>query len=213
MRRNDEERLREVVASRLLEVTARQLFRALGGRVPLDQLRSCAALAVRDIVDRWDGRGRFEAFAAQRLRWAMLRELRREERRELRQSLFLTLSDGPGRALSDGEDRQPPSRGWMREVAVGDRAYRLVYDPEEVPDPTRDIEQDVLRLQARRAVERLPEQEASLIHCHYYRGETLEEMAVRLGVSKSTVCERLGRAMDALRGELCSAKAERVVAP
>lgn len=169
---DDGEASRVVVANRILEILARQLFKALKGRVSLEELRSCGARAVVFVVGRWDGRGRFEAFAAQRIRWFLLRELRRELLRE------------------------------RRAGGMGQRIDLPSSEANQVPDVTQDVELHVLRREARRAVERLPEAEFALIDLYYYRGETMADLALWLGVSKSTVSERLARAMDRLRLEL-----------
>jgi RNA polymerase sigma factor (sigma-70 family) len=217
---------RLLVANRILESVARQLYKAFKGRVELDELRSLGGPAVQDVLCRWDGRGRFEAFATQRIRWAMLRQVRRQALRDQRAGFrhdTAVLSAGedaanrlpddaatPEQATTDSGGR-PSLKELLRQAAVRYTVELSACEVDELPDTSHDVEHDTLRIQARRAAERLPEPFASAVHRYYYRGETMDEMAEGMGVSKSTISERLARAMDRLREELCPVVGAEVV--
>jgi RNA polymerase sigma factor (sigma-70 family) len=78
----------DVTVAAVLEMVARQLHRFFRGGVELAELRSLGAAAATDARRRWDGRGSFEAFAAQRIEWGILRELKRQKRRDRRAALL-----------------------------------------------------------------------------------------------------------------------------
>jgi RNA polymerase sigma factor (sigma-70 family) len=214
-----------VVANRLLEIVARQLHKAFKGRVELAELRSLGAPAVQDVLRRWDGRGRFEPFATERIRWSILREVRRQAMRDRRASFRhdvsgLSAGEDVANALpddplpveaKDGEPGGPTLGALLRKAATVYTVELSVCDPDEVPDAAHDVELDARRMQTRLAAERLPEPFASLVHRYYYRGETVEEMAEGLGMSRSTIFDRLNRAVEKLREELCPDESARVV--
>ncbi|MFO0588687.1 MAG: sigma-70 family RNA polymerase sigma factor [Polyangiaceae bacterium] len=79
---------------------------------------------------------------------------------------------------------------------------RLECDPDDLGDTTLDVERDAERMRVRRAVERLPEPLAEAAHRYYYRGETMEELAAGLGVSRTTVFDRVHGALGRLTAEL-----------
>ncbi len=69
---------RAEVVNHLLDVAARRFFGAFGGTVPVPELRSLGVPGAMEALHKWDGRGQFEAFAMQRIQWAVLRGVRRE---------------------------------------------------------------------------------------------------------------------------------------
>lgn len=213
----------DVVVSRVLETVARQLHRFFKGRVPVPELMSLGAAGATDALARWDGRGTFEPFAAQRIEWAILRELKRQSRRDDRASFRNDV-----RALTAAEDaterrvrRSPPCADegssfvdeLLQDMASGFTVEIMACDPDTVRDAESDVERDAERLRVRRVAKGLPETMADLIHRYYCRGETLEEMAEDLGLQKSTVFDRLNRALDQLRERLSPGDAGAEVVP
>ena len=67
-------------AERLILPVASRLHARLGRGESLDDLCSMGRPAALEAARKWDGRGSFPAFTAQRIKWAILDGVRREQR-------------------------------------------------------------------------------------------------------------------------------------
>lgn len=224
----------DVSVAAVLEMVARQLHRFFRGQVDRSELRSLGAAAATDARRRWDGRGSFEAFAAQRIEWGILRELKRQRRRDRRAGLLdeacalAAAGDaaerqagrdrreraapkseagvgGAGAAESGGADGGSFVKAFLDDMAAGftvEVSAREAVDAVGVADPESNVERDAARMELRDAVCALPGGLGELVERYYYRGETLEEIGEQIEVEKSTVHDRLKRALSMLRERL-----------
>lgn len=187
----------------VLRAVARQVARRLGGKVPLDDLVSHGSAALFDIARGFDpSRARFQAYAAMKLRWAMIDGVRRDGRGFLagRASALLAsqrLSEAtPGPDDASGE---PPTeeayQARLRGVLAGHAAALAVGlasrtpDVAGVPDASENAEERLARAQfgafLRARVQSLPARERALVERHYFGGENFDAIARDLGISKS----------------------------
>jgi RNA polymerase sigma factor (sigma-70 family) len=185
----------------------------------LDDLVGYAGVGAAEALRKWDGRGSFEGFAIQRIRWAILQGIR------------AWLAGRPDGAAHDGErallatetaaesiDQTPEERS-MTPRELSQRAawaYRLELSLAEeearaLADPDQDVEHDSDRLRVRRAIARLPPPEDQVLQRHCYQHESFQEIASALAMSKSTVGDAYARAVRRLQEWL--EQADRAPAP
>lgn len=194
------------IANRLVEALAKTYLQAFGGAVDLDDLRGFAHLGAVEALRKWNGSGVFDAFCAQRIRWSILRLVRRQILRHLPEpqrdeSCALIATERTADAydqILDGAPVSLPStgglmaeslRGYQMELAHADEAVN------EVADPGADVERAVQRGELRRAIEALPSPEDTIVARHVYDGETFSEIGEALAMSRSTVHDLYGRGL------------------
>jgi RNA polymerase sigma factor for flagellar operon FliA len=152
--------------------------------VDRDDVSSAAMIGLIAAVDRYDpARGvPFEAYAAMRIRGAVVDELRRVDER--------------GRA-----DRRPESA----ELAV---SLDVLMESGAHQGPAVDdgvserYEQEDLKTRVQDALGRLPARQREVIARYYGDELTLREAGVRMGVSEARACQLHGRAIQTLRRDL-----------
>jgi len=187
------------IRDRLTETVARQLERRLGRSVPWEELYDMGLPALHAAKTAWNGQGRFEAFAMQRLRWKMLDELRK--RRRDSQSMALAAAELAARRHALTEDQLHRSHAPQRdaELNIDDivdsacASYAIDVAAGEV------VPHDADRMRLRRAVEELPPPEDQVIDRYCYLGQTFEEVASHLGIGESTAMDIHGRAVKRLQ--------------
>lgn len=163
---------------------------ALAGR---DDLESAALLGLIQAIDRFEpDRGvPFEAFAALRIRGAILDELR--------------LTDDRGRAARQREreaDTAPVRLTFSLDALVdAGRAPALAAD--DGMDARHDDED--LRMRVERALHRLSPRQRELLGRYYGEALTLREAGLRMGISEARACQLHGRAIENLRRHLVPA--------
>lgn len=189
-------------ASHLVDFLARVVSRATGYREAAE-LASVGREALVDAARAYDrARGRFEAFAAQRMRWKMIDHVRREGRHRgtRRRAHALAASEVVASAIGD----EPTSGALPTEeaaqgalaTALARHAEALVVGlvlggagPDALPDSGPDPERAVVELRAREvlhaAVAALPERQRTIVERHYFHEERFDHIAESLGVSKS----------------------------
>lgn len=157
--------------------------RAPAGVLGPDDLESAGLLGLIDAVDRFQpDRGvPFEAYAALRIRGAILDELRRADER--------------GRGHGD----LSPSVSLDRLLA---RGYAAFVAPDEI-EGRYDDEDLLMRVEA--ALKCLPPRQRELLARYYGEELTLREAGVRMGISEARACQLHGRAIHNLRRELAVA--------
>jgi RNA polymerase sigma factor for flagellar operon FliA len=149
-----------------------------------DDLASAAMIGLIGAVDRFDPRRGvpFEAYAALRIRGAVVDELRRVDER--------------GRADRRSEETEVAvsldvllEKGMHQGPAVDD-GFNERYDQED------------LRTRVQNALGRLPARQREVIKRYYGDELTLRETGAKMGVSEARACQLHGRAIQSLRREL-----------
>ncbi len=149
-----------------------------------DDAASAAMIGLISAVDRFDPRRGvpFEAYAALRIRGAIVDELRRVDER--------------GRA-----DRRP--EGAELAVSLNDLMERGVHQGPAVDDGfTERYEQEDLKTRVQDALGRLPARQREVIARYYGDELTLREAGAKMGVSEARACQLHGRAIQNLRRDL-----------
>lgn len=212
-------------AERLILPVASRLHARLGRGESLDDLCSMGRPAALEAARKWDGRGSFPAFTAQRIKWAILDGVRREQRsrppRDRRFAIELAMVASVERAADAlvrvedreggaSEDQRASLDAMLRNAAV---AYTLersaaAGDLAVVADARIDVDDDVERMRMRRAVLELPGAERAVVERYTYAEETFEEISEGLGMKRSTVFGLYWRAVERLRKLFESAEPE-----
>ncbi len=211
----------------LVKAIVRQFIRRVPSWVDRQDLEAAGMLGLAEAARRFDsGRGiPFAAFAATRVRGAILDELRRldtlprQRRREVRRLAAESrrLATALGREPTDDElaaamelpvDEITALRS--EAVAAGSRSE---IDDERCADPgaepaDRALERARRRAQLRNAIDLLPERQRQVLDLYYVDGLTLKQIGVRLGVTESRICqlhrlaERRLRSLVGVTGEV-----------
>lgn len=198
---------------------ARKTLRRLPSSVRLDDLESAAMLGLTEAATRFDPtRGEpFVAFAAKRVRGAILDELRRQDVLTRRGRERARELEAAARAVEDRTGRAATTEEVAGELGcsaeeVSRRRARLqaanVVSFDEVAElsaPASELGADEQLEQRERheemvaALEGLPQRELLILSMCYQDGLTLKEIGDILGVSESRVCQLRGRALRTLR--------------
>jgi RNA polymerase sigma factor FliA len=210
---------------------ARHLVAKLPASVNLDDIVQAGLIGLLDAATRYeDGHGaQFETFAAQRVRGAMLDELRQNDwmprgvRRTQRkiEDAIRKLEQRHGKAPSESEiaaELKVPLDEYQEMLAESKGGQLLVFDEDEedsdgqsylenrISDPAGD---PLARLADKRfrsalvaAIEQLPEREKNLMGLYYEQDLNFREIAEVLGVTESRVCQLHGQAVARLRAKL-----------
>lgn len=184
---------------RLTEIVARQMERRLSRSVSWEELYDLGLPAAHAAKLAWNGQGRFEPFAMERIRWKILDELRKRRREE--QSMALAASELSARQHAMTEDQLHRSHTPQRDAEVNideivDGAalnYAIDVEAGEVVAHNSD------RMRLRQAVDELPPPEDQVIHRYCYLGETFDEVASHLALAEATVRGIHGRAISRLK--------------
>ncbi len=161
-----------------------------------DDIVSAAVLGLIEAVDRFEPRRGvpFEAYAALRIRGAVVDELRRLDER--------------GRA----DRRRNDATVAVSLDALLDRGWQQPPAPEDGLDERYDREDLNQRVES--ALGRLPARQREVLARYYGDALTLREAGARMGVSEARACQLHGRAIQNLRRELAVRVApSRVAAP
>lgn len=214
----------------LVEVIARQIGKAIGSAVELDELRSFGREGLLDASRRYDpSRGvPFRAYANYRVRGAIfdgVRQLSRLPRRTherlngmaaaslVSEGALEDTSTGPVRGATAAQADAALAEhlaGMATAMAVGllsatarsDDGERTLVD--NALDPEQALESAQLLSFVRRAIDDLPHEEAELVRRHYFEGKRFDHVAAELGLSKSWASRlhtrAIGRLTKRLRG-------------
>jgi RNA polymerase sigma factor for flagellar operon FliA len=170
----------------------------------------------------------FETYAAQRIRGAMLDELRQADwmprslRRDMRriEAAIGKLQQRLGRSPSESEIAGelgmplPEYQQMLYELRgaqlvyyedfhnEGDEDFFDRYDFDSDMDPLELLQDERFRNALIRAIENLPERERMLMGMHYEQGMNLREIGEVMGVSESRVCQLHSQAVARLRGSM-----------
>jgi RNA polymerase sigma factor for flagellar operon FliA len=214
--------------SPLVRRLAHQMIAKLPANVEIDDLIQVGMMGLSDALARFDvSQGvQFETFATQRIRGAMLDELRgsdwmsRGDRRHQRsiEAAVHRLEQRLGRAPSESEIAREMGLklAEYQELLGKVRGTQLVYLEDMSGDEgeedfldrhTVDTESNPLgRLSDRKmrealvsAIEQLPEREQYVMSMYYEHDMNLKEIAAVLGVTESRVCQLHSQSIARLR--------------
>lgn len=216
----------------LVRRAAAKMIGGLPANVELDDLIQAGLMGLMDAMQRFEsGHGaQFETFAMQRVRGAMLDELRgtdwvprsvRKHQREiagavhaLEHRLHRAPSDQEiaahmGLSLDDYHEMLNDVRGAQLvytddyEADAGDTHYLDRHlAPDEKSDPAAQLGDLRFRQALVRAIEDLPEREQYVMSMYYEHDMNLREIAAVLGVTESRVCQLHSQSVARLRARL-----------
>lgn len=227
---NDKEQcLREFAP--LVKRIAHHLKAKLPGSVEVDDMIQAGMMGLLEAANRYDElRGaQFETYAAQRIRGAMLDELRQSDwlprsmRRDMRriEQAIHKLQQLLGKAPSESEIAAEMGMGLTdyQQMLFESRGAQLIYyedfheqdgddgffDRHDIghdPDPLDMLRDSRFRSALIQAIEELPERERMLMGMHYEQEMNLREIGEVMGVSESRVCQLHSQAVARLRSRL-----------
>jgi RNA polymerase sigma factor FliA len=214
----------------LVKRIAHHLMARLPGSVVVDDIIQAGMIGLLEAAGRYDElRGaQFETYAAQRIRGAMLDELRnadwmpRSLRRDMRRieaamsKLQQRLGRPPsetevakemGMALTEYQQMLYESRGaqlvyYEDFQGEGEDSFFDRYDFDSEANPLELLQDEHFRNALIQAIENLPERERMLMGMHYEQEMNLREIGEVMGVSESRVCQLHSQAVARLRGYL-----------
>jgi RNA polymerase sigma factor FliA len=217
--------------SPLVRRLAHQMIAKLPANVEIDDLIQVGMIGLNDALSRFDvAQGvQFETFATQRIRGAMLDELRgtdwmsRGDRRHQRsiESAVHKLEQKLGRAPSESEiaaemglelEAYQQLLGKVRGTQLvyledmsgddGDDDYLDRHVVDESANPLGRLSDQKMREALVAAIENLPEREQYVMSMYYEQDMNLKEIAAVLGVTESRVCQLHSQSIARLRTRL-----------
>jgi RNA polymerase sigma factor for flagellar operon FliA len=217
--------------SPLVRRLAHQMIAKLPANVEIDDLIQVGMIGLNDALGRFDAAQgvQFETFATQRIRGAMLDELRgsdwmsRGNRRQQRsiEAAVHKLEQRLGRAPSEGEiakemglslaeyqDLLGKVRGtqlvYLEDMSGddGDDSYLDRHVADEDANPMGLLEDRRMREALVEAIKNLPEREQFVMSMYYEQDMNLKEIAAVLGVTESRVCQLHSQSIARLRARL-----------
>lgn len=217
--------------SPLVRRLAHQMIAKLPANVEIDDLIQVGMIGLTDALSRFDaGQGvQFETFATQRIRGAMLDELRgadwlsrgtRKQQRDI-ESAVHKLEQRLGRApheseiakelemsLGDYQEMLGKVRGtqliYLEDMSGedGDNDYLDRHVSDEGNDPLSLLQDHRMRHALVEAIKNLPEREQYVMSMYYEQDMNLKEIAAVLGVTESRVCQLHSQSIARLRVKL-----------
>jgi RNA polymerase sigma factor FliA len=211
----------------LVEIIARQIARAMGPVVEVEDLRSFGREGLLDAARKFDAeRGvPFRAYANFRVRGAIIDGVRSTAQLPRRayerlSGLSAALRVSEGAADDTFASQQNPSRaqadqalgdhlaamaaaisvGLLVPAAVGEEGERVQVSP--VDSPEDEVARAQLLALVHGAIADLPDEEGQLVRRHYLEGERFDHVAQSLGLSKSWASRLHTRAMQRLARRL-----------
>ena len=217
--------------SPLVRRLAHQMIAKLPANVELDDLIQVGMIGLNDALSRFDvNQGvQFETFATQRIRGAMLDELRggdwmsRGDRRhqraiesavhKLEQKLQRApseseIADEMGMLLADYQELLGKVRGtqllYLEDMSGddGDDDYLDRHVADEEANPLGRLQDQRMREALVEAIKNLPEREQYVMSMYYEHDMNLKEIAAVLGVTESRVCQLHSQSIARLRTRL-----------
>ena len=217
--------------SPLVRRLAHQMIAKLPANVELDDLIQVGMIGLSDALSRFDAAQgvQFETFATQRIRGAMLDELRgsdwmsrgnRKQQREIEvavHKLQQQLGRAPaeseiakqmGLSLADYQELLGKVRGtqlvYLEDMSGddGDNDFLDRHVADENENPVALLQDHRMRLALIEAIKTLPEREQFVMGMYYEQDMNLKEIAAVLGVTESRVCQLHSQSIARLRAKL-----------
>jgi RNA polymerase sigma factor for flagellar operon FliA len=216
--------------SPLVRRLAHQMIAKLPANVELDDLIQVGMIGLNDALSRFDANQgvQFETFATQRIRGAMLDELRggdwmsrgdrRHQRsieaavRKLEQKLQRApseseIADEMGMMLADYQELLGKVRGtqlfYLEDLSGEDGDDFLDrHIADEGANPLDMLEDHRMRQALVDAIGKLPEREQHVMSMYYEHDMNLKEIAAVLGVTESRICQLHSQSIARLRSKL-----------
>jgi RNA polymerase sigma factor for flagellar operon FliA len=216
--------------SPLVRRLAHQMIAKLPANVELDDLIQVGMIGLNDALSRFDANQgvQFETFATQRIRGAMLDELRggdwmsRGDRRHQRsiEAAVHKLEQRLQRAPSESEiaDEMGMLLGDYQELLGKVRGTQLFHledlsgedgddfldrhVADEAANPLAMLQDQRMREALVEAIGKLPEREQHVMSMYYEHDMNLKEIAAVLGVTESRVCQLHSQSIARLRSKL-----------
>lgn len=215
----------------LVNRMAHHLLTRLPASVQLDDIIQAGMMGLMDAINRFetDKGTQFETYASQRIRGAMLDELRstdwlprglRRTQRSIEQALS-RLEQKFGRAPSEREVAAEMGVALERyqEMLAEARGAQLVYAEDfneegsgesffdrrasvVEEDPLTQLKDARFRSALIAAIEKLPEREKKVMGMYYEQELNFREIAAVLNVTESRICQLHSQAIARLRGKL-----------
>lgn len=216
----------------LVRRLAHHLIAKLPASVQIDDLIQAGLIGLMDAISRFEeGQGaQFETYASQRIRGAMLDELRqadwmprgvRQAQRKIDNATIKT-EQKLGRSATEAEIAETlgVSLAEYQEMLFDSRGAQLVYyddyaedgdgegyldrqmDGDEEANPLEMLGDQRFRSTLIKAIEELPEREKMLMGLYYEQELNFREIAAVLGVTESRVCQLHTQAVSRLRTKL-----------
>ncbi|MBT9567575.1 MAG: RNA polymerase sigma factor FliA [Thiobacillus sp.] len=214
----------------LVKRIAYHMMARLPASVEVDDLIQVGLIGLMDAVSRFDGTqgAQFESYATQRVRGAMLDELReadwlpRHVRQKSRQieAAISRLEQRNGKSPTEQEISAELSisidqyQSMLGDVKCSQLLYYEDFSDEDSAsflerylvdgsdDPLAVLEDGGFRASLVTAIHHLPERERSMMGMYYEQDMNLKEIGVVLGVSESRVCQLHSQAVARLRAQL-----------
>lgn len=214
----------------LVKRIAYHMMARLPASVEVDDLIQVGLIGLMDAVSRFDGSqgAQFESYATQRIRGAMLDDLRdadwlprhiRQKSRSIETAINrlaqrlgrapteLEISAEMGISLSDYQSMLGDVKGNQllyyedfSDEESSDFLERYLVD--DLSDPLSLLEDDGFRKGLIQAIEDLPEREKNLMGMYYEQDMNLKEIGAVMGVSESRICQLHSQAVARLRAKM-----------
>jgi RNA polymerase sigma factor for flagellar operon FliA len=217
--------------SPLVRRLAHQMIAKLPANVEIDDLIQVGMIGLTDAMTRFDHKQgvQFETFATQRIRGAMLDELRgadwmsrgnRKQQRDIERavrSLEQQLGRAPaeseiaremGISLADYQELLGKVRGtqliYLEDMSgdEGDADFLDRHVADENENPLAMLQDRRMREALVAAIKLLPEREQYVMSMYYEQDMNLKEIAAVLGVTESRVCQLHSQSIARLRARL-----------
>lgn len=227
---NREEQLRKYTP--LVRRLAHHMIAKLPPSVELDDLIQVGMIGLNDALSRYEvAQGvQFETFASQRIRGAMIDELRdgdwmsrgsRKSQKEIEQAvhkLQQKLHRAPmeseiaaelGMSLADYQHLLAKVRGtqlvYLEDISGhgdDDDGFLDRHMGASEPDPSSLLQDQRMRMALVEAIKNLPEREQQIMSMYYEHDMNLKEIAAVLGVTESRICQLHSQSIARLRAKL-----------
>ncbi|MFN3375282.1 MAG: RNA polymerase sigma factor FliA [Burkholderiaceae bacterium] len=217
----------------LVRRIAHHMIAKLPPNVELDDLIQVGMMGLADALSRYEATQgvQFETFATQRIRGAMLDELRegdwmsrssrksqkdieqavhRLEQRLGRSPLESEIAAEMGMSLSDYQNLLGKVRGtqlvYLEDMTHGDEDDGFLdrHVADSAADPMEMLRDQRLRDSLVAAIKSLPEREQHIMGMYYEHDMNLKEIAAVLGVTESRVCQLHSQSIARLRAKMRS---------
>ncbi|MBS0467921.1 MAG: RNA polymerase sigma factor FliA [Proteobacteria bacterium] len=216
----------------LVRRIAHHMIAKLPPNVELDDLIQVGLIGLNDALSRYEAAQgvQFETFASQRIRGAMLDELRegdwmsrssRKSQKEIEQAMH-RIEQRLGRSPMESEiaaelgmklDDYQALLGKVRGTQLvyledmggseeGEEGFLDRHVADEGADPMAMLRDQRLRAALVQAIKALPEREQHIMGMYYEQDMNLKEIAAVLGVTESRVCQLHSQAIARLRTKM-----------